>query len=140
MTLFHALPPSAEAEACSLLSRLAADHAPVAAELSGVISLGRGTALRIDSPAMVALRAEIADRFHGMLTAQDQGRPRLHVTVQNKVTLAEAIALQEVLTATFVARRFAFAGLALHAYRGGPWEPLGRWSFHGARKKAQLGG
>lgn len=104
------------------------------------MSLGRGTALRIDSPGMLDLRGQIADRFHGMLTAQDQGRPRLHVTVQNKVTLAEAIALQQVLSATFLPRRFGFAGLALHAYRGGPWEALGRWSFHGSPKKAQVGG
>lgn len=140
VTLFHALPPSAEPEARSLLARLAADNGPVRAELSAVMSLGRGTALRIDSPAMVDLRQQIAERFHGMLTAQDQGRPRLHVTVQNKVTLAEAIALQQDLAATFEPRPFAFAGLALHAYRGGPWEGLGRWSFHGVRKKPQVGG
>lgn len=139
VTLFHALPPSAEGEARSLLARLAAGHAPVSAELAAVMSLGRGTALRIDSPAMLDLRTQIADRFHGMLTAQDQGRPRLHVTVQNKVTLAEAMALQQSLSATFLPRPFAFAGLALHAYRGGPWEALGRWSFHGARKKPQVG-
>lgn len=140
VTLFHALPPSAEGEARSLLARLAADNGPVVAELAAVMSLGRGTALRIDSPAMVDLRQQIADRFHGMLTAQDQGRPRLHVTVQNKVTLAEAIALQQSLSATFLPRPFAFAGLALHAYRGGPWEGLGRWSFHKSRKKPQVGG
>lgn len=104
------------------------------------MSLGRGTAVRIDSAGMMALRQQLADRFHGLLTAQDAGKPRLHVTVQNKVPASEAKALQQALEATFRPQPFCFVGLELHAYLGGPWERLGRWAFRGQRKNPQSGG
>jgi hypothetical protein len=131
VTLLRALPPSLEAEARSLLAGLAAEMPPVPAALSGVMDLGTGTALAIDSPAMLDLRALIAERFHGMLTLQDQGEPRLHATVQNKVERPDAKALQARLSRAFHPERFAFAGLALHRWLGGPWEDVGRWSFRG---------
>lgn len=131
VTLLRALPPSLEAEARSLLGALAAEMPPVPATLTGVMDLGTGTALAIDSPAMLDLRALIADRFHGMLTLQDQGEPRLHATVQNKVARAEAKALQAGLAATFRPERFTFAGLAMHRWLGGPWEDAGHWAFRG---------
>jgi hypothetical protein len=117
VTLFHAL----------------AQHAPVEARLTGLMDLGGGTAFRIDSPAMMALRDEIADHFHGLLTQQDSHVPRLHVTVQNKVLRKDAIALQIGLQEAFAARSFTFAGLALHYYLSGPWGDAGRWSFRGAQ-------
>jgi hypothetical protein len=131
VTLFHALPPFAESEARSVLAALAAETPPPEALLAAVMDLGTGTALRIDSAAMLAVRDFIADRFHGLLTRQDQHAPRLHVTVQNKVLRAEARALQSALALQFRPEPFAFAGLALHRYLGGPWEPVGRWTFRG---------
>lgn len=131
VTLFHALPPSCEDELHGLLAAAARDHAPVSARLEGVMSLGTGTALRIASPAMLALRREVAGRLHGLLSAQDQTEPRLHVTVQNKVSSREARALQHELCSQIAAREFRFPGLALFRYRGGPWEAVKRWSFRG---------
>ncbi len=131
VTLFHALPASVLDEARRLLARLAGAHAPVAASISAVMDLGGGTAFRIDSAGMVALRDEIAEHFHGMLTVQDSHSARLHVTVQNKVPRAQVIALQSELRQSFRHREFAFAGLALHHYLGGPWGAAGRWSFRG---------
>ena len=81
--------------------------------------------------AMLELRERIADRLHGLLTAQDQQAPRLHVTVQNKVSSTKAKVLQAQLAAVIEPRDFAFAGLALHRYRGGPWETVKRWPFRG---------
>jgi hypothetical protein len=130
VTLFHALPPSVEGELRDALAAEARAR-PVAARLDGVMNLGRGTALKLVSPAMIALRERLAERFHGLLTPQDEHTPRLHVTVQNKVAPAEAKALQRVLGATLEPRNFAFAGLALHRYRGGPWEFVRRWPFRG---------
>jgi len=130
VTLFHALPPSSEAEVRAALAALAAGPRP-RGRLLGAMSLGTGTALELASPDMLALRAELADRFHGLLSAQDDHLPRLHVTIQNKVTSREAKALQAELAESLEPRDFAFAGLALHAYRGGPWELLKRWSFRG---------
>ncbi|MDF8334791.1 2'-5' RNA ligase family protein [Novosphingobium cyanobacteriorum] len=131
VTLFHALPPFVEDEARGLLAQLAGAVAAPAARLSGVMNLGGGTAFRIDCPALLDLRAGIAEHFHGMLTNQDSHPPRLHVTVQNKVTKDEARALQVKLEADFRPEDFRFAALSLHRYLGGPWEAVGRWPFRG---------
>ena len=131
VTLFHALAPSLLDELKPLLAQLAADHAAPAARITGLMDLGKGTALAIASPGMLAIREFIADRFHGALTTQDQHAPRLHITVQNKVTREAARALQSQLEEAEITRDFRFAGLGLHIYRGGPWEPLGRWTFRG---------
>ncbi|WP_292931140.1 2'-5' RNA ligase family protein [Novosphingobium sp. PASSN1] len=135
VTLLRALPPFVEDEARSLLAALAAEMPPQPALLAGITDLGTGTALAIESPAMLALRAMIADHFHGMLTVQDEGVPRLHVTVQNKVLRGEAKALQAALGPAILPERFTFAALALHRYRGGPWEPAGRWPFRGRTRR-----
>lgn len=131
VTLFHALPPQIASELCGLLARFAEEVAPVPAQLGGLMSLGGGTALRLASPAMLEMRAHIVYRFRGMLTAQDVHQPRLHVTIQNKVTSAEAKALQAQLEGTIAPRDFAFPGIALFRYRGGPWEAVRRFAFRG---------
>ena len=133
VTLFHALPPQVEAELIALLARLAGEHAPVPARLEGLMNLGRGTALKLASPALLALRAQIAERFHGLLTGQDSHAPRLHVTIQNKVSPSDAKALQARLAGTIAPQDFAFRGLALFRYRGGPWEAVRRFAFRGRR-------
>ncbi len=131
VTLFHALPGFVLDEARGLLAALAKDSAPIEAQIERVMDLGRGTAFAIASPKMLDMRAMIAEHFHGLLTQQDQQRPRLHVTVQNKVTTVEARALQATLGSAFQRREFTFAGLELHHYRGGPWEAAGVWRFRG---------
>ena len=131
VTLFHALPAQCEGEVRSYLARLVGETAPVEGQVEGLMSLGGGTAIKLVSPAMLDLRDRIADHFHGMLTNQDQHRPRLHVTIQNKVTSKDAKALQAQLSGVIESRDFAFRGLALHAYRGGPWEFLRRFAFRG---------
>ncbi|WP_345719669.1 2'-5' RNA ligase family protein [Qipengyuania qiaonensis] len=131
VTLFHALPAMCEGEACILLKRLAAEFAPVAAQVEGMMSLGGGTAIRLSSHGMLEVRAMIADHFRGLLTQQDQHAPRLHVTVQNKVTAKEAKALQAVLAGEIEPGPFAFRGLQLFRYRGGPWEQIRDFTFRG---------
>ena len=131
VTLFHHLPPSCAREVEQALARLAADYPPPRAQLSEVMHLGKGVAYKIDSPDLLAMRDDLADRFHGMLTPQDQARPRLHVTVQNKVTPAESKELFAQLKEGFEPRPFAITGLGSFYYRGGPWEKIGRHSFRG---------
>lgn len=128
LTMFHALPPSLEIEAGNLFKMLVRRPAPPAA-ITGLINLGGGVAYRITSNELVRLRAEIAENFYGLLTAQDSAGWRPHVTIQNKVSSAEARALIEVLERDYRERPLSVTGLALHRYLGGPWEPLGRWSF-----------
>ena len=131
VTLFHALPAQCEDELRRYLARLTGEIAPVRGQVEGLMPLGGGTAIKLSSPDMLALRDEIAEYFRGMLTNQDQHRPRLHVTIQNKVTGKEAQALQAQLAGTIEPRPFTFPGLALHAYRGGPWEFIRRFAFRG---------
>ncbi|MGQ3099897.1 MAG: 2'-5' RNA ligase family protein [Sphingopyxis solisilvae] len=133
ITLFHQLPPSALGELDGLIRRIAADTPPPAARLRELYSLGKGVAYRIDSPDLLAIRERIADHFTGMLTAQDQGTPRLHITVQNKVTPGDARALLAELAADFQPRPLTITGLAAHHYRGGPWEAAFARNFRGPR-------
>ena len=131
VTLFHALPPSAESEVRRLLGELARS-APPEARVSGIFNMGKGTAFDIDSPGMVALHGEIAERMHGLLTRQDAQQLRLHVTVQNKVTPEAARSLQVELAASFVERRFRFRGFGLYAWEDGLWRELRAFPFRGA--------
>lgn len=130
VTLFHHLPPSVLPELTDRLKLLCRGPAPVA-RLTDVMLLGQGVAYRIDSPALMAMRDDLAEAFTGLLTPQDQARPRLHVTVQNKVPPAQAKALAQQLHADFRPRPFAIAGLAAWHYRGGPWEPAMKAMFRG---------
>jgi hypothetical protein len=130
LTMFHALPPSAEEEAGRVLAREAAARRPEA-KVAGVMNLGRGVAYRVVSDDLEAIRRNVADHFHGFLTAQDSQGWRPHVTIMNKAESAAAKALLRELEATFSPRPLRIAGLELHRYLGGPWERLGRWSFRG---------
>lgn len=135
VTLLRALPPSVEDEARRLLAALSAELPPPPAQIMGLMDLGTGTALSIESTALLDTRVMIAAHFHGMLTQQDDGTPRLHVTIQNKAMRAEAKALQAALGPVILPERFTFTGLALHRYLGGPWETIGRWSFRGRARR-----
>ena len=139
VTLFHALAPSLLGELKPLLSAMAGEFSAPEARLNGVMDMGKGTALAIHSPAMLEMRSDIALRFRGALTAQDDHTPRLHITVQNKVDRAAAWALQKELATIGLTRKFRFTGLGLHIYKGGPWETIGSWSFRGAALGKQGG-
>jgi hypothetical protein len=130
VTLFHHLPPSLLEELATRLKRLCAGRAPDA-RLTEVMLLGRGVAYRIDSPDLMMMREDLADAFAALLTPQDQARPRLHITVQNKVAPEEARALAEDLRQDFRPRPLAIAGLAAWHYRGGPWEQAMKAMFRG---------
>jgi hypothetical protein len=131
VTLFHSFAPSLREELRGVLSRTAGEYAPPPALLDGIMKLGGGTALAIESPGMLAIREQIAEHFHGALTAQDAHPPRLHITIQNKVSRQEASGLQKDLALLLQPREFTFRGLGLHLYRETHWEALGRWSFRG---------
>jgi hypothetical protein len=98
------------------------------------MSLGRGTALRVDSEGLAAIRADLAEAFAGLLTPQDQAGWRPHVTIQNKVEPAIARALLAALSTERWPRPLALAGLASWWYRGGPWEPIRTYRFHSSSR------
>lgn len=128
LTMFHALPPSLEDEARHRLALAAKAEVPRAI-VAGIMDLGGGVAFRIVSDDLDRIREELAESFHGMLGAQDQGGWRPHVTIQNKVSNREARQLTEALEAGFAPRPLGIHGLGLHRYLGGPWETLQIWAF-----------
>jgi hypothetical protein len=130
LTMFHALPPSAEAEARHRLGQLATGPAPRAL-IAGIMDLGGGVAFRVVSDELDAIRAELAAGFRGLLGAQDAQGWRPHVTVQNKVPPKVARALAAELERGFSPRPLAISGLGLHRYLGGPWERLAILPFRG---------
>ncbi|MFC6621482.1 2'-5' RNA ligase family protein [Novosphingobium panipatense] len=130
VTLFHALPHSVEDELAAVLGDLARS-APPPARIEGLMKLGAGTALAVESPEMVALHAVVADRMHGLLTQQDAQPLRLHVTIQNKVTTQAARALQAELGPQLQPLSFRFRGFGLYAWEDGLWRLIHLFSFRG---------
>ncbi len=134
ITLFHHLPPTHSPEIKARLAAMARENPPPRAMLSEVMMLGRGVAYRVDCPDLLDMRDELAEGFTGLLTPQDQARPRLHITVQNKVEPPVAKALFAELSASFEARPMMITGLSAFYYRGGPWQAIQSWSFSGRRR------
>lgn len=131
VTLFHAFAPSLREELLRTLGSYAAYHSPPRARIDALMDLGGGTALLVRSDAMQALRRRIADHFDTMLTAQDRGDKKLHITIQNKVDRAAARALQAQLRGQLQPREFVFTGFGLHLYRAPHWETVKTWRFRG---------
>ena len=120
VTLFHKLPGHEQAAVLADLDDVSA-RAPFDVDVTGVRSLGRGVALTLASPELLAVRAELAGRWQLWLGPQDSQPFKPHVTVQNKVTPERARALHEQLAAAFVPHHIRATGLALWTYLGGPW-------------------
>lgn len=131
VTLFHSFAPSLWEELPRFLSAMTGEFAPPQAEVTGLMDLGEGTAIALRSDSLLAVRQRIADHFWDMLTRQDQGGKKLHITIQNKVSRREALALQQSLAPVLQRRKFAFVGLALHIYRTPHWEAVQTWKFRG---------
>ena len=130
LTLFRQLPPSVESELSRRLAACAAAPPP-RARIAGVIDLGEGTALRVESEELEEMRAELSEALFGLLMPQDRTPWRPHVTIQNKVEPREARRLQQRLRAGFAPRPLAIRALATWRYLGGPWEPVKSYSFRG---------
>lgn len=129
LTLFHHLPPSVEPELRRRLRDATRGADPPRAVAAGFVSLGRGVAIRIDSPGLAVIRRDLAEAFVGTLTPQDAAGWRPHITVQNKVSPQTARASLQILSAAFRARPITITGLAAWFYRGGPWEQAARFMF-----------
>jgi hypothetical protein len=128
LTIFHALPPSAESELRERLSRLAR-RSPPAATIAGLMDLGGGVAFRVVSTGLDGIRDELAADLHGLLGAQDGGGWRPHITIQNKVAPKVARALKASLERSFASRPLTISGLGLQRYLGGPWERVASYPF-----------
>ena len=132
VTLFHHLPGAQLVAIKEHLAAACAHHEPAGVTVTGLRSLGRGVAYTLHAPEIAQLRAQLAARWRNDLTPQDRQGWRPHVTIQNKVSPAEARALLDQLTAAFIPLGGAARGLSLWHYRGGPWEKEADFLFAGA--------
>ncbi|MEO1044758.1 MAG: 2'-5' RNA ligase family protein [Pseudomonadota bacterium] len=137
ITLFHHLPGPYAGEVVRCAQQMAAQYAAPRSMVSDVIKRDGGVAYHVESADLLAIRMEMAEQFHGLLTAQDQGEPRLHITVQNKVTAAVAKETFAKLGAGFMPRPLSITGLALYRYADGLWENMGEYGFRGKVTVAQ---
>ena len=128
VTLFHAVPGEWRETVAADLTEVA-DRPSFDVLVSGVMSLGRGAAYRLDSGELAAVHAALRSRWEAGLTPQDRQPYRPHVTVQNKATPQDARRTVATLRAAFSPYRVRATGLALWRYAGGPWEPLSRHLF-----------
>jgi hypothetical protein len=128
LTIFHALPPSAETEVRARLARAVRRQAPKAS-IEGLMDLGGGVAFRIVSPDLDRIRDELAIELHGLLGARDRGGWRPHITIQNKVSPRLACSLKQSLESTFRPKPLRISGLELNRYLDGPWEQLASYKF-----------
>ena len=130
LTMFHSIPPSAEGEVRRVLARLGTEPLPKAS-IQGFMDLGGGVAFRVVSADLDRIRRDMAEALHGLLSSQDSGGWRPHVTIRNKVPPKESRAVIDRLAADFRPCALAISGLGLHRYLGGPWETRAIHPFRG---------
>ena len=128
LTIFHALPPSAEGELRRRISAVVRRPAP-SATIAGVMDLGGGVAFRVVSPDLDRLRDELAQGLHGLLGSQDNAGWRPHITIQNKVAPKIARQLKDSLERSVLPRSLCISGLAIHRYLDASWEGVGAYAF-----------
>ena len=126
VSLFHKL----EGEVADTL-RAAAERPSIPLLFTGYRSLGRGVCLKVEAPELLAVRRELASAFRDQLTPQDRQGYGPHVTIQNKVTPAEARTLLDRLSTGFEAFGGTGEGLLLWRYLGGPWALEAEFPFTG---------
>lgn len=129
ITLFHHLPPAHWPEIKRYIVNLTREYDSPIANVDRLLNLGRGVAFHVDSPELMAVRSMIAENFASLLIPQDQSKPRLHITVQNKVKVEIARQTLDLLNAQFEPFPLSIKGLSAFYYMGGPWEKIGQWSF-----------
>lgn len=122
VSLFHQLPGAERPSITRRLRALEAERPSV--QVEAPIPFGRGVGFRLLSPALQAIRADLARDWADWLTPQDRQGYRPHITVQNKVTPEHARETLDLLSRGFVPFRTEGATLVLWRYLGGPWEQL----------------
>lgn len=131
ITLFRHLPGRYAPELIGLLRDVTQQLRAPKAMLADILKMSGGVALRIESEELLAIREVIAEHFHGLLTQQDQGHPRLHITIQNKVKTEIAKECYTALSSEFQPRPLIITGLQSHRYDDGGWEDMPAMPFRG---------
>ena len=129
ITLFHHLPGEMISEIENFLEEISSKQRVFSLSFPSVRFLGRGTAIEIESPELIVLRKEIADRWRDVLTDQDKQKFNPHITIQNKVAPDVAKIIFEQMKNDWEPKKGTVDGLYLWHYRGGPWESAKEFDF-----------
>ncbi len=121
VTIFHHLPGQRLTAVCGQASEAVLTRASFSATVSGLQHLGAGVAFTIESPDLHDLRSDLLRRFGSWPGPQDLRKFRPHITIQNKVSRADADRLFSELKRVFQPRPIRISGLDLWSYLGGPW-------------------
>ncbi|MEX6634074.1 2'-5' RNA ligase family protein [Hyphococcus lacteus] len=142
LTLFHNLPGAHFDEVLQIIGRTSAIQYGFPISVTEVMRLGRGVAYRVSGPPLLPLRAKLVKSFGSWLTGQDRQGFRPHVTIQNKVSIQEAMALHAHLSKEFSPRSGWATGLQIWRYQGprgrsGHWQPAGAFGFRKIAERAK---
>lgn len=128
LTLFHHLPPN-ETAIVDDLNEWSKATSPLQLNVTEVASIGKGVAYKIDCPLLLQLHKQMQRQWQPWLTPQDKQKLWPHITVQNKVSVAEAKETLGLLQDSF--RPFVATGLGfqLWSYEDGPWQWIKDYPF-----------
>lgn len=121
LTMFHRLPGEYMARAVNTLEEVAAETAPITAEVTELRHLGAGVAFTIASPHLDHVHAKLRSAVISWLGGQDMQRWKPHITIQNNVSRFAADGLYHRLAADFRPWTIAIIGFDLWRYLDGPW-------------------
>lgn len=127
LTLFHHLPQ--QPQLVQDVETISAEQKRLELQVSGVASIGRGVAYKLESAVLQTLHKALQEQWQQWLIPQDKQRLWPHVTVQNKVAPEAARALLQELQQSFAPFEVQGTGLRLWTYLGGPWELVREFPF-----------
>lgn len=127
LTLFHHLP--FENFIIEKLQNISKEQNDISLLVSDVVSIGKGTAIKIKSVALCKLHKQLQVEWQHLLTPQDKQRLWPHVTIQNKVTPQAAKDLFHYLSSSHSHFNGTGIGMQLWKYQNGPWEHLQDFAF-----------
>ena len=128
LTLFHHL-PSNEPGILKDLEQWSKTTSPLSLHVAEVKGIGKGVAYKIDCPPLLLLHKKLQEQWQPWLIPQDKQKLWPHITVQNKVSAAEAQETLKILQASFQPFTATGTGLQLWCYEGGPWRFLKAFPF-----------
>jgi 2'-5' RNA ligase len=132
LTLFHQLPTS-ECKIVTDIEQWCSGRNAMALQVNGIVSIGNGTAYKIDCEELIALHQYLQIQWQPWLIPQDKQKLWPHITIQNKVNPEKAKTLKEQLLLSFKPFEATGMGLVLWEYLGGPWKMVREFEFGNAR-------
>jgi 2'-5' RNA ligase len=121
LTLFHALTPEQVSRLVGAHPGLSGPSIPL--QFVRPLLIGRGVAIQVAGGELTELQRRLIGALGAGLTRQDRAPFRPHVTIQNKVTRADAKATFSQVASNFEPWSGRGIGLDVWRYLGAKWAP-----------------